>query len=93
MIINIDHITINVIIQPKEPVHDVVLVNETPRPQEPFKRGHRTPEEVQLRLALVKAQQTAMQYAERIQRKLRVAEKLRAVFGDEVANSVLGGAV
>lgn len=88
MIINIDHITINVIIQPQEPVQEV-----TPRPQEPFKRGHRTPEEIQARLALVKAQQAAMQCAERIQRKLRVAEKLRAIFGDETANSVLGGTV
>lgn len=98
MIIDIDHITINVIIQPKEPVQEVVLINETPRVQKPFKRGHRRPEEIQakqrqLSLELVKAQQAAMQSAERLQRKLRVAEKLRAMFGDETANSVLGGAV
>lgn len=86
MIINIDHITINVIIQPQEPVPEV----------QPIRRGHRTPEEIQarqLRLALIEAQQAMQKCAERIQRKLRVAEKLRAAFGDEVANSVLGGAV
>ncbi len=89
--INIEHITINVTIQPHEPVQ------EATRLQEPFKRGHRTPEETQakqLRLEILKTRQLAIQKsAERLQRKLRVAEKLREMFGNDVANSILGGIV
>ncbi|NWE90517.1 hypothetical protein HX893_20535 [Pseudomonas reactans] len=93
MNIHIDQITINVIFQPQEPMQ------ETTRLQEPFKRGHRTPEESQARqrelsLAIIEAQQVAMQKsAERLQRKLRVIERLRVLFGDETANSVLGGII
>jgi DNA-directed RNA polymerase beta' subunit len=95
MNINIDQITINVIIQLQESVQETV--QEAPLLQEPFKRGHRTPEESQskqrqLRLAIIEAQQVAMQNsAERLHRKLRVTEKLRVLFGNDTANSILGG--
>jgi hypothetical protein len=84
--INIEHITINVTIQPQEPVQ------EATRLQEPFKRGHRTPEEIQGRLELAESRQLVLQkLAERLQRRLLIAEKLRATFGNETANSVVAG--
>ena len=86
MNINIEHLTINVILQ-------APVVQEAPQL---VKRGHRTPEEIQAKLSLeiAKAQQVAMQKsAERLQRRLRVAERLRPLFGDDTANSVLGGVV
>lgn len=90
MNINIDHMTINVILQPPAPV----VVQEAPQDT---KRGHRTPEEnkaKQLLLEIAESRQVAMQKsAERLQRKIRIAERLRGVFGEEVANSVLGGVV
>jgi len=82
MNINIEHITIKVVIQPHEPVL------ETPRLQEPFKRGHRTHEETQ-----AKQCQLRLEIAERLQRKFRIAEKLRSIFGSDVANQMLAGAL
>jgi hypothetical protein len=84
MNIHIEHLTVNVSIQPHEPVPEV----------QPIRRGHRTPEETQarqLRLALIEAQQAMQKSAERIQRRLRVAEKLRVMFGDDLANQHLAG--
>lgn len=80
MNINIEHITIN-IVQPQEPVQ-----------QAPIRRGHRTQEEIQLRLENARLKQVALlKHATRVQHKLRVAERLRTLFGDDVANSVMAG--
>lgn len=88
MNINIDHITINVIIQPQEPEHEVVLVNETPRLQEPFKRGHRTPEEIQAKRQ--QSEQLAVS-ASLLEHKHLIANKVRELFGVDSANSILAG--
>lgn len=69
-----------------------VNVQEAAPAVAPVRRGHRTPEETQLKLENTRQQQLAVQKrADRLQHKLRIAERLRGLFGDEVANSVLAG--
>ncbi|MGY2200511.1 hypothetical protein [Pseudomonas gingeri] len=82
MKINIEHLTVNVIIQPQEPVQET--------PVAPIRRGHRTQKEIQKKHESARLQQLALQKrADRLQYKLRVAERLRTLFGDDVANSVM----
>lgn len=69
-----------------------VNVQEAAPAVDPIRHGHRTPEETQLKLENTRQQQIAVQKrADRLQHKLRIAERLRGLFGDEVANSVLAG--
>lgn len=88
MNIHICHMTINVIIQPQEPVQEA----------QPIRRGHRDPVE-QLKLEL-EIKQTDLMHAEKAIKqatrqihKYKLAERLRVLFGDETANSVLGGII
>lgn len=84
MNINIENLTVNVTIQPQEPVQE--------KPVAPIRHGHRTQEENKLRLESARFKQIALQkHAARLQHKLRVADRLRALFGDDVANSVMAG--
>jgi DNA polymerase II large subunit len=83
MKINIEHITINIIL-PQESAQE--------KPVAPIRRGHRTQEEIQLKLESARLKQIALlKHATRVQHKLRVADRLRALFGDDVANSVMAG--
>lgn len=83
MNIDIEHITINIIL-PQESVQE--------KPVAPIRRGHRTKEEIQQKHESARLQQLALQkHADRLQQKLRVADRLRALFGDDVANSVMTG--
>lgn len=83
MKINIEHITINIIL-PQESVQEKTAAS--------IRRGHRTQEENQLKLESAKLKQIALlKHAARVQHKLRVADRLRALFGDDIANSVMAG--
>lgn len=83
MNINIEQLTIN-IIQPQEALQE--------KPVNPVRRGHRTQEVAQLKLEDARLKQVAAQKrADRLQYKLRIAERLRTLFGDDVANSVMAG--
>jgi division protein CdvB (Snf7/Vps24/ESCRT-III family) len=80
MNIHIEHLTIN-IIQPQE------LVQE--KPAAPV--GYRTQEE-KLKIESARLEHLRLQlHAAKLQHKLRIAERLRTLFGDEVANSVMAG--
>lgn len=83
MNINIEHLTIN-IIQPLEALQE--------KPVTQVRHGHRTQELAQLKLEDARLKQVAAQKrADRLQYKLRIAERLRTLFGDDVANSVMAG--
>lgn len=82
MNINIDHIIINVIIQPHEPAPEIPCL------QPPFKRGHRTPEEIQAKRQ--QSEQLAVS-ASLLEHKHRIANKVRELFGVDSANSILAG--
>jgi hypothetical protein len=70
----------------------IVNVQEAAPAVTPIRHGHRTPQETQLKLENTRQQQIAIQKrADRLQHKLRIAERLRGLFGDEVANSVMAG--
>lgn len=84
MNINIEYLTVNVTIQLQEPVQETPVAS--------IRRGHRTQEEIQQKHESARLQQLALQKrADRLQYKLRVAERLRTLFGDDVANSVMAG--
>lgn len=84
MNINIEHLTVNVAIQPQEPVQEAPVAS--------IRRGHRTQEEIQQKHESARLQQLALQkHAAHLQHKLRIADRLRALFGDDVANSVMAG--
>lgn len=83
MKINIEHITINIIL-PQESVQEKTMG--------PIRRGHRTQEEIQLKLESARLKQIdLLKHAARVQHKLRVADRLRTLFGDDIANSVMAG--
>lgn len=89
MNINIEHITINVIVQPEhkpEPVKEV----------EPIRRGHRDPveqlkSELEITYTNLDYSNKAIKEANRQIYRYKVAEKLRVMFGDDLANQHLAG--
>jgi len=87
MIVNIGHITINLTLTP------VTLSSQDAAPAvTPVRKGHRTPEETQLKLDAIKPQIAIQERANKLQRRIRIAERLRELFGDEVANTIMGNA-
>lgn len=88
MNISIEHLHITVNITQTEPA-------ETPVQETPVRRCHRDGpkiDEHKQDMLELKQQQLQLQ-AQRLQRKLMITQRLRNVFGDEVANSVLGGII
>ena len=90
MNINIEHLHITINVNEAEPV-------KTPVQEIPVRRGHRDSpkiDEHKQRMLELKQQQKQLQLqvqAQRLQHKFRIAERLRQMLGDDVANSVLGG--